>query len=58
MKRILNVTAMRKPSGAVLVFWHQIEPKDAKGSKVAERVKSQPDRSMYRDREAYLSVVG
>ena len=47
LKRVLNITAARKPSGAVLLFRHQIEPKDAKGAKSADRVRPQPDRSMY-----------
>jgi hypothetical protein len=58
LKRVLNITAARKPSGTVLVFRHQIEPKDAKSSRSSERVKPQPDRSMYLDREAYLSAIG
>ncbi len=52
LKRVLNITAARKPSGAVLVFRHQIEPNDAKRPTSAERVKPQPNQSMY------LSVVG
>jgi hypothetical protein len=52
LKRVLRITAARKPSGAVLLFRHQIEPKDAKSLKSAERVATQPDQTMY------LSVVG
>lgn len=47
LKRTLKIEVKRKPSGALLVFRHQIEPKAP-----AQQARPQPNRA------AYLALVG